>query len=85
MNKYFSAKRFSRSSYGSDNNLDHLEHNANATEVEKLALDALKNGNLEEMRKAMNLGLDLNVPIQTSFLLHSAIRNVIFFSVYKRF
>uniref|UniRef100_A0AC34F324 Arf-GAP with coiled-coil, ANK repeat and PH domain-containing protein n=1 Tax=Panagrolaimus sp. ES5 TaxID=591445 RepID=A0AC34F324_9BILA len=69
------SKRFSRSSYGSDNNLEHLEHNSNTTEVEKLALEALKDGNLEEMRKALNFGLDLNVPIGTSFLLHSAIKN----------
>jgi hypothetical protein len=72
---YFLAKRFSRSSYGSDNNLEQLEHNSNATEIEKLALEALKNGDLEEMRKAMNLGLDLNLPIRTSFLLHSSIKN----------
>uniref|UniRef100_A0AC35G6R4 Uncharacterized protein n=1 Tax=Panagrolaimus sp. PS1159 TaxID=55785 RepID=A0AC35G6R4_9BILA len=69
------SKRFSRSSYGSDNNLEQLEHNSNATEIEKLALGALKNGDLEEMRKAMNLGLDLNLPIGTSFLLHSSIKN----------
>uniref|UniRef100_A0A914Z7Q7 Uncharacterized protein n=1 Tax=Panagrolaimus superbus TaxID=310955 RepID=A0A914Z7Q7_9BILA len=69
------SKRFSRSSYGSDNNLEQLEQNSNATEVEKLAMEALRDGNLEEMRKALNLGLDLNVPIGTSFLLHSAIKN----------
>jgi Arf-GAP/coiled-coil/ANK repeat/PH domain-containing protein len=69
------SKRLSRSSYGSDNNLEQMEQPSNATEVEKLALEALKNGNLEEMRKAIIQGLDLNVPIGTCFLLHSAIRN----------
>ena len=78
LNDTFLAKRFSRSSYGSETNLEHLEQVSNATEVEKLALEALKNGDLEEMRRAMLQGLDVNLPIGNCFLLHAAIQAVSF-------
>jgi len=68
-------KRLSRSSFGSDTNLDYLVGHHETTEVEKRAIEALKSGDLVEMRKAINDGLDLNVPIGDCFLLHAAIRN----------
>uniref|UniRef100_A0A7E4W5T6 Arf-GAP with coiled-coil, ANK repeat and PH domain-containing protein 2 n=1 Tax=Panagrellus redivivus TaxID=6233 RepID=A0A7E4W5T6_PANRE len=70
------SKRLSHSSYGgSDNNLDLAESPQTLTDAQKHALDACRTGNLDELRRAMIEGIDLNAPIGDVYLLHESIRS----------